>query len=95
MQKIINMWPEAVEVTKEHKAHIMCGSRNEENTIEKGKLFTKLAATCCNRKYATGVYTSGVVFEPAFYENVADVMKEGELPIYNWIWFGMYKNEMD
>ena len=88
------MWPEAVEVAKEHKAHIMIAILgNEENTIEKGELFTKLVATCCNQEYATGVYTSGVVFEPAFYENVAYVMKEGELPIYNWIWFGMYKNE--
>jgi len=88
------MWPEAVDAAKEHSAHIMVAVLGqEEDVIKKGKLFTKLVATCCHQKYATGVYTSGVVFEPAFYENFANMMKEDELPIYNWIWFGMYRNE--
>lgn len=88
------MWPEAVEIAKEHSAHIMVAVLGQEDdVIQKGKLFTKLVATCCNQKYATGVYTSGVVFEPVFYEGFANMMKEDELPIYNWIWFGMYRNE--
>ena len=58
------MWPKTVKLAKEHKAHIMIAILgNEENTIKEGELFTKLAATCCNQEYATGVYTSGVVFE--------------------------------
>ncbi|MFR4561139.1 MAG: hypothetical protein ACLT5P_07895 [Flavonifractor plautii] len=40
----------------------------EEKLLERGKLFTKAMAVCCKQKYATGVYTSGVVFEPRFYE---------------------------
>ncbi|CAN4042873.1 DUF4180 domain-containing protein, partial [Dysosmobacter welbionis] len=39
------------------------------------------------------MYTSGVVFEPRFYEGFADMMKEDELPIFNWIWFGLYRSE--
>ena len=41
----------------------------------------------------TGIYTSGVVFEPRFYEGFADMMKEDELPIFNWVWFGLYRSE--
>ena len=50
-------------------------------------------AACCRQKYATGVYTSGVVFEPRFYEGFADMLKGDELPIFNWIWFGLWRNE--
>ena len=88
------MWPEAVEVAKAHKAHIVVAVLGEEEKLlERGKLFTKAMAVCCKQKYATGVYTSGVVFEPRFYEGLADMMKEDELPIFNWIWFGLYRSE--
>lgn len=88
------MWPEAVEVAKAHKAHIMVAVLGEkEKLLERGKLFTKAMAVCCKQKYATGVYTSGVVFEPRFYEGLADMIKEDELPIFNWVWFGLYRSE--
>ncbi len=88
------MWPDAVEVAKNHSAHLMVAVLGkEEDLLERGKLYTKLVAACCRQKYATGVYTSGVVFEPRFYEGFADMMKEDELPIFNWIWFGLYRSE--
>lgn len=88
------MWPEAVEAAKAHRAHIMVAVLGEEEKLlERGRLFTKAMAVCCRQKYATGVYTSGVVFEPRFYEGFAGMMKEDELPIFNWIWFGLYRSE--
>ena len=88
------MWPEAVEVAKAHKAHIMVAVLGEEEKLlERGKLFIKAMAVCCKQKYATGVYTSGVVFEPRFYEGLADMLKKDELPIFNWVWFGLYRSE--
>ena len=88
------MWPDAVKIAREHRAHIMVAVLGkEEKVLEKGKLFTKLLSACCRQKYATGVYTSGVVFEPRFYEGFADMLKEDELPIFNWVWFGLYRSE--
>ena len=88
------MWEDAVKVAKEHRAHLMVAVLGkEEDLLEKGKLFTKMVAACCRQKYATGIYTSGVVFEPRFYEGFADMMKEDELPIFNWVWFGLYQSE--
>ena len=88
------MWEDAVKVAKEHRAHLMVAVLGkEEDLLEKGKLFTKVVAACCRQKYATGIYTSGVVFEPRFYEGFANMMKSGELPIFNWIWFGLWRNE--
>ena len=30
--------------------------------------------------------------QPRFYEGFADMMREGKLPIFNWIWFGLYRS---
>ena len=88
------MWQDAVKVAKEHCAHLMVAVLGkEEDLLEKGKLFTKVVAACCRQEYATGIYTSGVVFEPRFYEGFADMMQEDELPIFNWIWFGLWRDE--
>lgn len=88
------MWQGAVEAAKQHCAHIMVAvMRKGQNLLERGKLYTKIVAACCRQKYATGVYTSGVVFEPQYYEGFAEMMKEDELPIFNWIWFGLYRND--
>ena len=88
------MWQDAVKVAKEHRAHLMVAVLGkEEDLLEKGKLFTKVVAACCRQSYATGIYTSGVVFEPRFYESFADMMQEDELPIFNWIWFGLWRDE--
>ena len=70
------MWEDAVKVAKEHCAHLMVAVLGkEEDLLEKGKLFTKVVAACCRQKYAAGIYTSGVVFEPRFYEGFADMIK--------------------
>ena len=88
------MWEDAVKVAKEHCAHLMVAVLGkEEDLLEKGKLFTKVVAACCRQDYATGIYTSGVVFEPRFYEGFADMMREDELPIFNWIWLGLWRDE--
>ncbi len=88
------MWEDAVKVAKEHCAHLMVAVLGkEEDLLEKGKLYTKVVAACCRQEYATGIYTSGVVFEPRFYEGFAEQMCEDELPIFNWIWFGLWRDE--
>lgn len=88
------MWPEAEKTAKEHKAHIMVAViGKEESLIERGKLYVKLLSVCCHQKNITGIYTSGVVFQPRFYEGFSGMMKEDSLPIYNWIWFGLYRTE--
>ena len=88
------MWQDAVKVAKEHCAHLMVAVLGkEEDLLEKGKLFTKVVAACCRQNYATGIYTSGVVFEPRFYEGFAEQMSDDELPISNWIWFGLWRDE--
>lgn len=89
------MWSEAVEIAKEHRAHLLVfvGKKDDDDLIERGKLFVKILAACCRQENATGVHTSGVVFQPGFYEAMAEMMNDDELPIFNWIWFGLYRTE--
>ena len=88
------MWEEAVEITKTHKAHIVVAIfGDEEDLISRGLLYTKIMATCCKQEKAIGVFTSGVVFEPSYYMNAAEMIRDGELPIFTWVWFGLYRTE--
>ena len=88
------MWEEAVEVTKTHKAHIVVAILgDEEDLISRGLLYTKIMATCCKQEKAIGVFTSGVVFEPSYYMKAAEMIRDGELPIFTWVWFGLYRTE--
>ena len=88
------MWPEAVEAARAHQGHLMVAVLGKNaDLFERGKLFVKVMACCCRQQYASGVYTSGTVFEPRFYQCFAEMMKEDELPIFNWIWFGLYRTE--
>lgn len=88
------MWPGAVDAAKTHKAHLMVAVLGSETPFTvKGRLFTMLTACCCRQPNATGVYASGTVFEPCFYRDFAEMIKDDGLPIYNWIWFGVCQNE--
>ncbi len=88
------MWPQAVERTKEHQAHLMVAVLGlEANALEAGQLFVKLLSACCRQKNILGVYTSGTVFEPQFYIASSEMMKSGSLPLLNWIWFGLYRRK--
>lgn len=88
------LWPEAVEVTKTHVAHLMVAVMpRENNALDAGTLLVKLCDTCLKDPSVIGVYTSGTVFQPAFYQDAAEVMKSGELPYLNWVYFGLRQSD--
>ena len=88
------MWEEAVDVTKTHKAHIFVAILgDEEDLLSRGILYTKIMATCCKQENAIGVFTCGVVFEPSYYMQSAEMIRDGELPIFTWVWFGLYRSK--
>lgn len=88
------LWEDAVETTKKHKAQLIVSILGDNpNMVERGQLFTKAVATCLKQENALAVYTDGAVFQPEFYRDVADMMKEDELPILDWVWFGIYRSQ--
>ncbi len=86
------LWSGAVKAAKEHKAHLLVAVLGKDvHILERAKLYVKLVSVCCDQKRATGVYASGVVYEPEHYRTAAEVMKKGSLPMLNLVWVGMYK----
>lgn len=88
------MWPQAVEVTKTHEAHLMVAVMGRAlPPLEAGKLYVKLCAACLKQPGALGVYTSGTVFQPEFYLEAAEMLRDGGLPILNLVFLGLYRSE--
>jgi hypothetical protein len=88
------MWEDAVSETKKHVAQILVVVFNrEQSAIDAAKLHTKITSCCLKLENAVGVYTVGTVFQPEYYIEMADLMKEEDLPIPNWIYFGIYTSE--
>lgn len=88
------LWPQAVERTKLHQAHLLVAVLGRDQTaLSQASLYTKLAASCCRQAGVLGVYTTGTVYEPELYREVAEQMNEGELPIYDWVYLGLYRSE--
>lgn len=88
------LWKDAVTVAKEHEAHMLVAIMGKEtDVIKRGKLLVQVISSFCKQKYTTGIYTSGTVYQPKFYRDFSMVMKDDQLPIINWIWFGLYHNE--
>ena len=89
-------WPEAVAVAEAHKAHLMIAVlRREQNAMDAGKLFVKLCAACLAQPNATGANVVGSVLAPDFYCDFAKhCHANGEFPLMNLVFFGMYQREV-
>ena len=49
--------------------------------------------SCCRQSGVLGVYTNGVVYQPQFYLDCSRMMEDGEIPLFNLVWFGLYRGE--
>ena len=88
------MWPCAMDNVRAHKAHLLVAVLGQDAPLlERGKLFVKVMSACCRQQGVLGVYTRGAVFQPEFYQGFSEMMLDGKLPVFNWIWFGMHQNE--
>lgn len=86
------LWPQAVEVTKGHRAQVLVAVVGEKaGPIALATLYTKVVCALLGQPNAVAVYTSGTVFPPDFYQAVAGAMEQGELPILDWVYFGLYR----
>ncbi|MBQ7919356.1 MAG: DUF4261 domain-containing protein [Lachnospiraceae bacterium] len=87
-------WKDAVEVTKSHKAHLMVavlGGGKDPKVA--GELLVKTVASCCKSADVLGIYGSEIVFQPEFYLEFVEMMKQGMFPLFNLVWFGLYKTD--
>ena len=77
-----------------HKGHIILTIINGgKDPIVENMLFTKIATTIMNNSNSLGIYIGGrtLALKKDFYIENAEMMSDQDLPIYNWIYFGMRK----
>lgn len=90
-------WPEAVATVRQHQAHllvvVMPLGNDAATPITMMSLYSKLVCACLADDNALGIYTSGTVFAPDFYQDMCNALRHGELPIMAWIFIGLYGDE--
>lgn len=84
----------SVAAAKNHKAHLLVAVLGGESKSRKaGELFVKIACACLKAPNALGIYDCGTVWLPEHFNQMAMVMKEGELPLGNLVFVGLYQDE--
>ncbi len=88
------MWPEAAEVASKHQAHLLIALVNHGGSpMDAAMMHTKMVAAACKLPNATAVYFQGTVVSTEDYLAEAEKIREGDIPISDWIWFGIYNSE--
>jgi hypothetical protein len=87
-------WKNGVQETSKHKGHIVLSIMNSgKNPVKENLLFCKIASAVMNNSKSIGIYIGGrtLVLKKDFYQANMEIMTEENLPIYNWIYFGLRK----
>lgn len=85
---------QSVAAAKNHKAHLLVAVLGKgSDPLQAGELFVKIASTCLKASNALGIYDCGTVWLPEYYIQSAMVMKNGEFPLLDLVFVGLYQNE--
>ncbi len=87
------MWKGAVDAAKKHKAHMLVTVLCDGSAVEKGILFAKAIASLCKMNNVIGIYENRVVYEPEFLISASEMIKDGMIPLFNLVWFGLQRTE--
>lgn len=87
-------WENGVQETSKHKGHIVLSIMNAgKNPVKENLLYSKIASAVMNNSKSLGIYIGGrtLVLKKEFYQANVEMMSEEDLPLYNWIYFGLRK----
>ncbi len=88
------MWPEGQEVVRRQQAHLMIAVMGQlMPPLDGGSLLVKLVAAVCQQPGALGVYANDTVYPVDYYQHFAGMLDEDAFPIFNLVWFGLYKDK--
>ena len=88
------LWKNDIGQVRRHQAHLLVAVMGRELApAEAGELLVKTVASCCKQDGVLGVYANGTVYPPDYYLHFSGMVKENLFPIYNLVWFGLYRSE--
>ncbi|OOC59224.1 DUF4261 domain-containing protein [Paenibacillus ihbetae] len=88
------LWPEAAAVTQTHVAQLIVAVFSRTGSpLDSGKMYAKVAASCLKLPNAVGLYSSGTVFQPEIFVDMAELIKQDLFPLLNLVHFGLVGSE--
>ena len=88
------LWQEAAETAARHQGQLLVTVLpREQDHREAAMLQVKLVCAACRQRGILGIYANGTVYQPEFYLNAAQPMEDGELPLLDLVWMGLYRRE--
>ena len=87
-------WKNGKEEATKHKGHIIvCIMNAGKDPVEENKLYTKIASSVLDSCKSIGIYIGGrtLLLKKDFYQSLTQEMSDTSLPLYNWIYFGIRK----
>lgn len=86
------MWADAEIAVAAHTAHVIIALLGGGDLVERGKLFVKAVCAMMKQDNVVAFYNEGAVFSPKMYLDFAGMLRNGNAPVLNLIWFGLYAN---
>jgi hypothetical protein len=86
------LWENGVEETSKHKGHVVLSIMNAgKNAVKENILYSKIASAVMNNSNSIGIYLGSrtLVIKKDFYQANVEMMTDEDLPLYNWIYFGL------
>ena len=84
----------SIAAAKSHNAHLLVAVLGGgSDPLKAGEFFVKIASACLKASNALGIYDCGTVWLPEDYIRSAMIMKEGEFPLTNLVFIGLYQDE--
>ena len=82
------LWRGAAEEVSEHRAQVIISVLSGEDALNNALTLVRLCESCIDGN-TIGIYTNGVVYEPRFYAQNAQMLHDGELPVFDLVWLGL------
>jgi hypothetical protein len=95
--KISHLWKDAFEHASKHLSHIILSvSTDVDDFVELNLQFTRIAATLLRNTKSIGIYleNQSLISPSESYVKIADNMNSNDLPLANWIYFGLRENNL-
>lgn len=94
--KISHLWKDAQEETSKHQSHIILSvSSDIQDLVELNMQFVRIAASVLRNTKSIGIYlgNQSLISPRDYYIKIADNMSNDDLPLTNWIYFGLRENK--
>lgn len=93
--KLSHLWKDAQEHASKHQSHIILSvSTDVADLVELNMQFTRIAASVLRNTKSIGIYlgNQSLISPSEYYIKIADNMSNDDLPLANWIYFGLREN---